>query len=43
MVPLLASGKLKSRIDIIEGLARVPAALRRLLAGRNDGKQVLKL
>ena len=41
--PLLASGKLKSRIDIIEGLARFPEALRRLLAGRNDGKQVLKL
>lgn len=30
-------------VDIIEGIARFPDALRRLLAGKNDGKQVLKL
>ncbi len=43
MAPLLAAGKLKSKVDVIEGIARFPDALRRLLAGKNDGKQVLKL
>ncbi len=43
MAPLLASGKLKSKVDVIEGIARFPEALRRLLSGRNNGKQVLKL
>jgi len=43
MAPLLRSGQLKSKIDVVSGIANFPEALRRLLAGRNQGKQVLKL
>jgi NADPH-dependent curcumin reductase CurA len=41
--PWLAAGKLKSRIDTVEGLANFPAAVRRVLSGANFGKQVVKL
>jgi NADPH-dependent curcumin reductase CurA len=43
MAPLVAAGKLKGKVDVIEGLANFPEALRHLLAGRNFGKQVLKI
>lgn len=43
MAPLVASGQLKGKVDVIEGIAQFPHALRHLLAGRNFGKQVLKL
>jgi len=36
-------GKMKSRIDLVEGLENFPEALRRVLSGRNFGKQLLKV
>ena len=41
--PLLKSGKLKYREDIVEGLDRAPEAFVGLLQGRNFGKLVVKL
>lgn len=43
LVPWANAGKLSSRIDVIEGLLNFPEALRRVYAGANFGKQVLKL
>lgn len=43
MAPLVAAGKLKGKIDQMDGIANFAACLRHLLAGRNFGKQVLKL
>lgn len=43
MAPLVMAGKLKGKVDVIEGLANFPSALRHLLAGKNFGKQVLKI
>jgi NADPH-dependent curcumin reductase CurA len=40
---MAAMGKLKSKIDVLDGLENFPEALRRVLAGRNFGKQVLKV
>jgi NADPH-dependent curcumin reductase CurA len=37
------AGKLTSRIDVVEGLENYPEALRRVLSGKNFGKQVLKV
>jgi NADPH-dependent curcumin reductase CurA len=37
------AGKLRSRIDEIEGLENYPEALRRVLGGKNFGKQLLKI
>jgi NADPH-dependent curcumin reductase CurA len=36
-------GKMKSRIDLVEGLENFPEALRRVLSGRNFGKQLVKV
>ncbi len=36
-------GKIKTREDIQEGFENIPATLERLFAGKNDGKQLLKL
>lgn len=36
-------GKLKYRLDIMEGLKQAPAALRRLFDGSNTGKLIVKL
>jgi NADPH-dependent curcumin reductase CurA len=36
-------GKMKSRIDLVEGLENFPEALRRVLTGKNFGKQLLKV
>src|SRR5882672_7896818 len=41
--PLLKSGELKYREDIVEGLDRAPEAFVGLLQGRNFGKLVVKL
>jgi NADPH-dependent curcumin reductase CurA len=41
--PLVASGRLKYRESIAEGLAAAPAALISLLKGGNFGKQLVKL
>jgi NADPH-dependent curcumin reductase CurA len=37
------AGKLTSKIDVIEGLENYPEALRRVLSGKNFGKQLLKV
>jgi len=43
LVPLVASGKLKYKETIAEGLPSAPAAFIGLLHGRNTGKQLVKL
>jgi NADPH-dependent curcumin reductase CurA len=40
---LVASGKLKPRETIAQGLAAAPEAFMGLLKGRNFGKQLVKL
>ncbi|MDP3243544.1 MAG: zinc-binding dehydrogenase, partial [Reyranella sp.] len=40
---LVASGKLKSRETVIDGLAKAPAAFMGLLKGENFGKLVVKV
>ncbi|AKT43675.1 NADP-dependent oxidoreductase [Chondromyces crocatus] len=37
------AGKLKDRVDVVDGLENAPAALRRLFTGKNTGKQLLKI
>lgn len=39
----VASGELKDRVDIQEGLENAPATLNRLFSGQNQGKQLLKI
>lgn len=39
----LAEGRLKYRIDVVEGLDQAPAALRRLFTGGNVGKLAVKV
>jgi len=41
--PLLKSGELKCREDIVDGLDRAPEAFIGLLQGRNFGKLVVRL
>lgn len=43
MLPMLRSGRLKSKVDVLEGLRRAPEGLARLYSGDNVGKQVLHL
>jgi NADPH-dependent curcumin reductase CurA len=43
IVAWLAEGKLKDRVDVVEGLENAPRALRRLFLGENTGKQLLKI
>jgi NADPH-dependent curcumin reductase CurA len=43
LVPLVASGKLKYRETIVQGLAAAPEAFIGLLHGKNTGKQLMKL
>ncbi len=38
-----ATGKLKPRVDIVDGLENFPAALDKLFTGENNGKLVLKV
>ncbi|MEO8669684.1 MAG: NADP-dependent oxidoreductase [Tahibacter sp.] len=38
-----AAGKIKSRLDIVEGLDNFPEALRRVYSGANFGKQLVKV
>lgn len=40
---MTAQGKMKSKLDIVEGLENFPEALRRVLSGKNFGKQLVKL
>lgn len=39
----LMAGKLKYRVDVVEGLENAPAALNKLFAGTNQGKLVVKI
>jgi NADPH-dependent curcumin reductase CurA len=39
----IREGKLKAAVDIMEGLENAPAALERVFAGANFGKQLLKI
>ena len=43
MLPLLRSGRLKSKEDILVGLRNAPTALGRLYSGANVGKQLLRM
>ncbi len=43
LAPWIASGQLKDRVDIQEGLENAPKTLNRLFAGENQGKQLLKI
>jgi NADPH-dependent curcumin reductase CurA len=43
IVPWLMSGKLKYRLDIVEGLRKAPAALNKLFDGANEGKLLVKV
>jgi NADPH-dependent curcumin reductase CurA len=39
----VAEGKLKDRVDVMEGFENAPRALARLFRGENMGKQLLKI
>jgi NADPH-dependent curcumin reductase CurA len=39
----LREGKLKDRVDVVEGLERAPEALARVFTGENRGKQLVKV
>jgi NADPH-dependent curcumin reductase CurA len=41
--PLVRSGQLKYREDIVEGIDNAPAAFIGLLQGKNFGKLIIKL
>ncbi len=43
LATMTANGRMKSRIDSVEGLENFPEALRRVLSGRNFGKQLVKV
>ena len=43
LLPLLQSGRLKVKEDIAVGLREAPRALARLLAGKNVGKQLVRM
>jgi NADPH-dependent curcumin reductase CurA len=39
----LRDGRLKDRVDVVQGLENAPAALLRLFEGKNQGKQLVRL
>ena len=39
----VAAGKLKNRVDIVDGLENAPQAFRRLFTGENLGKQLVRI
>jgi NADPH-dependent curcumin reductase CurA len=43
LVPLVESGALRVREDVVEGIAAAPAAFCRLMRGENTGKALVKL
>ncbi|QRQ85619.1 NADP-dependent oxidoreductase [Cupriavidus oxalaticus] len=43
MAKWVRDGQLKYRVDVIEGIEQAPAALNRLFAGKNIGKQLVRL
>ncbi len=43
MAPWAVSGKINSRVDIVDGIENTPKALLRLFAGDNTGKQLVRV
>lgn len=43
LVQWASAGRLKYRLDVVEGLEKAPAALNRLFDGTNEGKLILKV
>ena len=43
MAGWMAAGKLKYKLDIVEGLEQFPATLRKLFTGENFGKLIIKV
>ena len=43
LLPLLRSGRLKAKEDVLDGLWEAPKGLARLYAGENVGKQLLRM
>jgi len=43
MAGWLREGRLKDRVDVVQGLENAPAALLRLFEGKNQGKQLVRL
>jgi NADPH-dependent curcumin reductase CurA len=39
----IREGRLKDRVDVVEGIASAPAALLRVFEGKNQGKQLVRL
>jgi NADPH-dependent curcumin reductase CurA len=39
----LNDGRLKNRVDVLQGLENAPAALARLFKGENRGKQLVRI
>jgi NADPH-dependent curcumin reductase CurA len=39
----LNDGRLKNRVDVLQGLENAPAALGRLFKGENRGKQLVRI
>jgi hypothetical protein len=38
-----AEGRIKDRVDIVQGFENAPAALARLFSGENRGKQLVRI
>jgi hypothetical protein len=43
LVRWYAEGKIKYRVDVVDGLEHAPEALARLFDGRNQGKLIVKI
>jgi NADPH-dependent curcumin reductase CurA len=43
LADLLAQGRLKAPVDIVEGFEKMPAALAGLFAGKNRGKLMVRV
>ena len=43
MTKWVAAGKLKNRVDVVEGIENTPAAYRRLFTGGNTGKLLVRV
>jgi NADPH-dependent curcumin reductase CurA len=43
LIQWVQQGKLKYRVDVVEGLEKAPGALRKLFDGSNTGKLVVKI
>jgi NADPH-dependent curcumin reductase CurA len=43
MTKWVAEGKLKNRVDVVDGLENAPAAFQRLFTGGNTGKLLVRV